>query len=178
MGFRFAKAVWFYWLTDAFLYLHRWPSLFVKKKKAAQRNVHARLSFNHLKNDNIKVGNMLFLNSAGFQVLDLKRCFVGVTRGSFSFGEPILLHTGALIVLYQRKANSVDVSPARPRVCIPSRVCTACSALFCAQMNETRQARAEQHKRTRFQRQKHPAAERNSKIAKAQVVLTCNNIFF
>lgn len=37
--------------------------LFVKKKKkkeAAQRNVHTRLSFNHLKSDNIKVSNMLF----------------------------------------------------------------------------------------------------------------------
>lgn len=51
VGFLFAKAVCFYWPTDAFLYLHRWPSFICaekKKNEAAQRNVHTRLSFNHL----------------------------------------------------------------------------------------------------------------------------------
>lgn len=80
--------------------------------------------------------------------------------------------------MYQRKANPVDLSPARPLVCVPSRVCRACSVAFCAQMNETGQARAKPHKRPRMRMQRRPAAEKNSKIIKAQLVLTCNSFFF
>lgn len=77
------------------------------------------------------------------------------------FLEAILLHAGALIVLYQRKANPVDVGPARPLVCVPSRVC---SSLFCGVLCSDERP--------------HPAAKKkNYKIIKEQFVLTCNNFF-
>lgn len=79
--------------------------------------------------------------------------------------------------MYQRKANPVDLSPARPLACAPSRVCRAFSEGFCAQMNEMGQARAKPHKRPRLRMQRRPAAERNSKTIKARLVLTCNNFF-
>lgn len=157
MGFLFAKVVCFYWPSDAFLHLHRWPSFICEgkkqnKKEAAQRNDHTRLSMNQLKSDNIKVPNMLFfkqvccLPGAWFKALlcgsHLRQYF------SVLFFSPSRFCSTQVHSLFCIKEKQIQLMslPLVLACAFPSPVCTACSMLFCAQMNETGQARAEQHK--------------------------------
>lgn len=99
---------------------------------------------------------------------------------SFLFPPPSRFCSAQVHSLFciKEKANPVDAGPARPRVCRSvAGLCTACSALFCAQMNETGQARAEQHKSARLQRQQGKKKKKSKKLLKRRLFLPGTTFF-